>query len=273
MKQRRVGLYVFLTLVCLFAIFPFVWMLVSSVKTSGEILTVPPTFLPRTLTGGHFVDVFAKTRIPRYFLNSTVISIGSTAIALVFALIGAYGFARFRFRGRRFLQSAVLSSQMLPTASIIVPLFIVMRSLGLLNSYLGLILVYLILTLPLSVWMMTGYLQTIPVEIEEAANIDGCSRLGMLARIVLPLALPGIVATGVYCFVVTWNEFLLALSFATDKRVMTLPIGLAEFTKEYVTDWGGLMAASVVMTIPIVIAFFAVQRAFIGGLTSGATKG
>ncbi|HUZ16951.1 MAG TPA: carbohydrate ABC transporter permease, partial [Spirochaetia bacterium] len=170
-------------------------------------------------------------------------------------------------------QNVVLSSQMLPTASIIVPLFLILRTFHLFNTYLGLILVYLIITLPLSVWMMTGYLRSIPVEIEEAANIDGCSRMGMLLRIVLPLSIPGLVATGIYCFVVTWNEFLFALSFATEKNVMTLPIGLAEFTKEFVTDWGGLMAASVVMTIPIVAVFFGVQRAFISGLTSGATKG
>jgi ABC-type glycerol-3-phosphate transport system permease component len=162
---------------------------------------------------------------------------------------------------------------MMPTAAIIVPLFIILRELRLLNTYLGLILAYLIVTLPLSVWMMTGYIRSIPVEIEEAATIDGCSRMRILSRLVIPISLPGIVATAVYSFVVTWNEFLLALSLATDRKVMTLPIGLAEFTKEYVTDWGALMAGSVIMTLPIVVAFFGLQRAFVSGLTAGATKG
>jgi len=217
--------------------------------------------------------VFTRSNIPRYFINSTIISTGSTAIALVFAVLAGYGFSRFRFKGRGLLQNAVLSAQMMPTAAIIVPLFIILRSLGLLNTYWGLILAYLIITLPLSVWMMTGYIHSIPVEIEEAATIDGCSRMRILTRLVIPISMPGIVATAVYSFVVTWNEFLLALSLATDKKVMTLPIGLAEFTKEYVTDWGALMAGSVIMTLPIVAAFFGLQRAFISGLTAGATKG
>ena len=185
----------------------------------------------------------------------------------------AYGFARFRFRGRRLGQACILAGQLLPTAAIIVPLFIVMRVLGLVNTYAGLILVYLILTLPLSVWMLTGYFRAIPFELEEAAIIDGASRLGVLFRITFPLSLPGVVAMLIYSFVTTWNEFIFALCFALDSRVKTLPIGLAEFSTEFNTDWGAVMAASMVMTIPVLIMFFAMQRLFVGGLTSGATQG
>ena len=276
MKKRRagaVGLGIFLVLVCAFSLFPFAWMLVTSLKPQREIMSIPPTLVPSQVTLGHYADVFLKSRMPRYFLNSTVVATGSTLVALGFAVLGGYGFARHRFRGRGFLQNAVLSSQMLPTASIIVPLFIILRTLHLLNSYLGLILAYLIITLPLSVWMMSSYFRYIPVDVEEAAYLDGCSRLGVLLRVALPLSLPGIVATAVYCFVVTWNEFLFALSFATNAKVMTLPIGLMEFTQEFTVDWGALMAGSILMTIPIVVLFFAIQRAFIAGLTSGATKG
>ncbi len=274
MKRRpRAGLHAFMIVICLFSLFPFVWMITTSLKTLGDIHSIPPRMLPKTVTVESYGNVFTKSNIPRYFINSAITSTGSTAIALVFAVLGGYGFSRFRFRGRRLLQTAVLSAQMMPTAAIIVPLFIILRSMGLLNTYLGLILAYLIITLPLSVWMMTGYIHSIPVEIEEAATIDGCSRLRVLTRLVIPISMPGIVATAVYSFVVTWNEFLLALSLATDKKVMTLPIGLAEFTKEYVTDWGALMAGSVIMTLPIVIAFFGLQRAFVSGLTAGATKG
>ena len=273
MKKLNPGLALFLLLICVFCLFPFAWMIISSLKESGEIMSVPPTLIPRKATLGHYGDVFTKSNIPRYFINSTVIALGSTLIALIFALLGGYGFARFRFKGKAFLQNAVLSSQMLPTAAILVPLFIILRTLGLLNTYLGLILAYLIITLPLSVWMMTGYFRSVPVDIEEAAAIDGCSRIGILLRVVLPISIPGIVATAIYCFVVTWNEFLFALSFATDRNVMTLPIGLAEFTREFTIDWGALMAASVLMTLPIVILFFTLQKGFISGLTAGATKG
>jgi ABC-type glycerol-3-phosphate transport system permease component len=272
-RTGRIGLAVFLVLVCTFSLFPFLWMVITSVKEQREIMSIPPTLVPSTLTAGHYGDVFTKSNMPRYFINSTIIATGSTVIALVFSILGGYGFARFRFRGRAFLQNAVLSSQMLPTAAIIVPVFIILRTVHLLNSDPGLILAYLIITMPLSVWMMTGYFRFVPAEIEEAALIDGCSRLGVLTRVVLPVSLPGLVATAVYCFVVTWNEFLFALSFATDRRVMTLPIGLMEFSQEFTTDWGALMAGSVLMTLPIVILFFVIQRAFISGLTSGATKG
>lgn len=273
MKRPRPGLSLFLTLVMIFSIFPFLWMVISSIKESNEIMSVPPTFLPHSLTGSHYTDVVTETFIPRYFINSSIVATGSTLIALVFAVLGGYGFARYKFRGKVLLQNAVLSSQMLPTAAVIVPLFIILRSMRLLNTHLGLILAYLIVTLPLSVWMITGYFRSIPVDIEEAAIIDGCSRMGVLLRVILPVSVPGILATAVYCFVVTWNEFIFALSFATQRSVMTLPIGLAEFTKEFVTDWGGLMAASVLMTLPIAIVFLAIQRSFISGLTAGAVKG
>ena len=167
----------------------------------------------------------------------------------------------------------MLVGQLLPTAAIIVPLFVTLRYLGLVNTYLGLILVYMILTLPLSVWMLTSYFKAIPVELEEAAIIDGCSRLGVLFRITLPLSIPGIVAIVVYAFVTTWNEFIFALCSRRIPRVKTLPIGIAEFSTEFDTDWGAVMAASVIMTLPIAILFFAMQRLFVGGLTAGAMKG
>jgi ABC-type glycerol-3-phosphate transport system permease component len=275
MGNRRAPAWVYLAAIALalISLFPFAWMLISSFKELRELYSVPPTWWPDRPTLENYAKVLFRSNIPRYFLNSTVISIGATALALAVAIFSAYGFARFRFRGRGALQTSVLATQMLPTAVIIVPLFIVLQRLGLLNTHLGLILVYLILTLPLCVYMLTGYFRTIPVELDEAAIIDGASRLTVLFRITLPLSLPGIAATVVYCFVTTWNEFIFALSFALDSRVKTLPIGLAEFTTEFATDWGAVMAASVLMTLPIAALFMALQRYFVGGLTAGATKG
>ncbi|MDQ6433846.1 carbohydrate ABC transporter permease [Mesorhizobium sp. LHD-90] len=260
-------------LVVVVCLFPFWWMALSSVKTLRELYTIPPIWWPEAPTWDNYRKVLFESNIPRYFLNSLVISIGATALALVLAVFASYGFARFNFRGKPLLQSFVLVGQLLPTAAIIVPLFITLRVLGLVNTYWGLILVYMIITLPLSVWMLTSYFKAIPVELEEAAIIDGASRLGCLLRITLPLSLPGIVSVLVYAFVTTWNEFIFALCFATDSSVKTLPIGLAEFSTEFNTDWGAVMAASVVMTLPIALLFLSMQRLFIGGLTAGATKG
>ncbi|EUB97348.1 ABC-type transporter, integral membrane subunit [Rhizobium sp. CF080] len=275
---KRTGLPLPITIigaviVVLICLFPFMWMGVSSIKTLPELYTVPPIWWPETPTLGNYYKVLFESNIPRYFLNSVIISVGSTFLALILAIFASYGFARFDFRGKPLLQSFVLIGQLLPTAAIIVPLFITLRVLGLVNTYWGLILVYMIITLPLSVWMLTSYFKAIPVELEEAAIIDGSSRLGILFRITLPLSTPGIVAVIVYAFVTTWNEFVFALCFATDSSVKTLPIGLAEFSTEFNTDWGAVMAASVVMTLPIAMLFFSMQRLFVGGLTAGATKG
>jgi multiple sugar transport system permease protein len=269
----RIALVTFLAVVIVYSLFPFFWMVITSVKTERELHTVPPTVFPKVYTADNDRNVFVKTNIPRYFVNSIVIATGATSLALVIAIVSAYGFARFRFRGRSFLLNGVLSSQMIPAAGMMVPLFLTLRAVGLINTYLGLILVYLVFTIPLSVWMMTNYFYSISVSMEEAASIDGCSRLQSLIHIVLPVSLPGIVATGIYNFITSWNEFIFALVFATDKKVMTLPIGLAEFVFEFTIDWGGLMAASVLMTLPIVTIFFVLQRYFISGLTAGATKG
>jgi multiple sugar transport system permease protein len=259
-----------LIFVCLF---PFAWMGLSSIKTLSELYTVPPHWWPDVPTLGNYAKVLFESNIPRYFVNSLVISLGATGLALILAIFASYGFARFEFRGKAFWQAFVLIGQLLPTAAIIVPLFITLRVLGLVNTYWGLILVYMIITLPLSVWMLTSYFKAIPVELEEAAIIDGASRLGVLFRITLPLSIPGVVAVLVYAFVTTWNEFIFALCFATDSSVKTLPIGLAEFSTEFNTDWGAVMAASMVMTLPIALLFLTMQRLFIGGLTAGATKG
>jgi multiple sugar transport system permease protein len=267
------GIILGVTILMIVCLFPFAWMALSSIKTLSELYTVPPHWWPEMPTLQNYRTVLFESNVPRYFLNSVVISLGSTLLALMLAIFASYGFARYRFRGKPWLQAAVLIGQLMPTAAIIVPLFITLRVLGLVNTYLGLILVYMIVTLPLSVWMLTSYFRAIPVELEEAAFIDGASRIGVLFRITLPLSIPGIVAVAVYSFVTTWNEFIFALCFATDSRVKTLPIGLAEFSTEFNTDWGAVMAASLVMTVPIAVLFFSMQRYFVGGLTAGATKG
>ncbi|HCO54241.1 carbohydrate ABC transporter permease [Pelagibacterium nitratireducens] len=276
MKRSKASLaliYVCAALVAAVCLFPFLWMWMSSIKELRELYTIPPVWFPAMPTLENYRTVLFESNVPRYFLNSLIISFGATGLALFIAIFAAYGFARFKFRGKTFYQSFVLIGQLLPTAAIIVPLFVTLRTLGLVNTYLGLILVYMIITLPLAVWMLTSYFRSIPVELEEAAIIDGSSRIGVLFRITLPLSIPGIIAVLVYSFVTTWNEFIFALTFATDSSVKTLPIGLAEFTTEFNTDWGAVMAASMIMTVPIAVLFLSMQRMFVGGMTAGATKG
>lgn len=255
------------------AFLPFLWMVVSSFKSLAELYHIPITWLPKAITVANYEKVLFDSNVPRYFVNSSIVSLGSTILGLVFATPAAYAFSRFEFRGRSVWQIAILMSHLLPSAALIVPLYIFLGYLNLLNSILGLILVYLVLTLPLSIWMLTGYFKSIPFEVEEAALIDGASRWGILLRIMLPLSLPGIVVIFLYSFVATWNEFIFALSFANDDTVKTLPIGLAEFSTEYDTDWGAIMAASVIMSLPITAIFLGLQRVFVGGMMSSAMKG
>lgn len=269
----RIVIAIGVALLLIVCMFPFLWMTLSSIKTLRELYTVPPIWFPEVPTFANYMKVLFDSNIPRYFVNSTIISLGSTAIALILAIFASYGFARFRFRGKAGFQAFILIGQLLPTAAIIVPLFITLRFLGLVNTFFGLILIYTIVTLPLSVWMLTSYFRAIPVDLEEAAIMDGCTRLGVLFRITLPLALPGVVAIVIYAFVTTWNEFIFALVFAQDYRVKTLPIGIAEFSTEFNTDWGAVMAASLIMTLPVAILFLLMQKLFVGGLTAGAVKG
>lgn len=270
---RSPWVYLPVALLLAVTVLPFGWMLLSSFKTLAELYSIPTTWLPARPTFANYSKVIFDSNIPRYFINSSIVSIGSTLIGLVFATPAAYAFARMRFRGRTFWQTAVLMAHLLPSAALIVPLYVMLGNAHLLNTLTGLILVYLVLTLPLSIWMLTGYFKSIPVELEEAAIIDGASRWGILLRIMLPLSLPGIVVIFLYSFVATWNEFIFALSFATDMSVKTLPIGLAEFSTEYDTDWGAIMAASVIMSLPIAAVFLGLQRVFVGGMMAGAMKG
>ena len=270
---RTGWVYLPVSLLLAVAFLPFLWMVLSSFKGLAELYHIPTTWLPEVATLANYEKVLFDSNVPRYFVNSSIVSLGSTILGLIFATPAAYAFSRFDFRGRSVWQILILMSHLLPSAALIVPLYIFLGYMNLLNSLLGLILVYLVLTLPLSIWMLTGYVKSIPVEVEEAALIDGASRWGILLRIMLPLSLPGIVVIFLYSFVATWNEFIFALSFASDDTVKTLPIGLAEFSTEYDTDWGAIMAASVIMSIPIAVIFLGLQRVFVGGMMSGAMKG
>jgi len=261
---------VLLVLVCLF---PFAWMALSSVKPLSELYTVPPTWIPQNFSLDNYRTVLFNSNIPRYFLNSVVISLGATAISIVLAALTAYGFARFNFRGRNAMQASILISQLLPTATIIVPLYVLLSRFGLVNTYLGLILVYLIHTLPLYVWLLINYFRAIPYEIEEAALVDGCTRLQALWKVVFPLAAPGIFTASILVFIFAWNEFFFALIVLTSPGLQTLPVGIALFPGEYTMPWGEIAAATTIATLPLIGLTLLFQRRIIRGLSAGAVKG
>jgi len=260
-----------LTLVVL-TIFPYLWIFLTSIKPEAELWSPDFHYLPQRITLENYVQLLTSTPIARYFVNSTIVASLSTVLALAVAVSAAYSFSRFRFWGRNFLMTLFLVIPMFPTVLILIPLFVIMRNLHLLGSYVALLIAYTTFVIPFSVWMLTGFFAAFPVDLEEAGMVDGCSRLGAVFRILVPMALPGIIATGIYIFIVAWNEFLFALMF-TAANTRTLPVGLYSFIGEYDVHWGLLTATGMVVTIPVVILFFLVQGHLIRGLTAGAIKG
>jgi multiple sugar transport system permease protein len=259
---------------CLFFALPFVWMFMTSIRTAGDLFTVPVHFVPQKgITFQPYLDVMTMADFGRYFVNSTYIAGLTTIISTLLSILAALGFARYRMPGGRLLMMSTLLSQLFPLVLLVPPMFIVMRTLHILDTPASLIIAYISFALPYSVWLLTGYLRTIPVELEEAAMVDGATRLGAYFRITLPLAIPGIIATFIYCFILSWDEFLFATTFISNPNLRTLPLGLYSFIGEFTVQWNLLMAGAVVTTLPVAILFVFLQRYLIAGLTSSAIKG
>jgi multiple sugar transport system permease protein len=253
-------------------LFPYVWMLLTSIQPESDLFAGGFHYLPRVVTSFNYSQLLTATPIGPYFLSSAIVATASTALGLFVSMTAAYSFSRFLFRGRSFLMTLFLVIPMFPTVLILIPMFVVMRTLGLVGSYLALLIAYTTFIIPFSVWMLTGFLDAFPVDLEEAAMVDGCTRLGAVWRVLVPLAMPGVVATGIYIFIVAWNEFLFALMFTT-KATRTLPVGIYSFVGEYDVHWGLLTAAGMVVTLPLIVVFFFVQGQLVQGLTAGAIKG
>lgn len=256
------------------ALVPVYWLITISLKQEIDQFALPPVWFGFTPTPRHYSGLFSHDAFGRYFLNSVIVSTCSTLIAIVLGLPAAYGLVRFRWprdwsRGISFW---ILSNRMLPPIVTIIPLFLMLRQVYMLNSLGGLVLVDVGLNLPFVVWMMRGFIEELPREIEEAAMLDGESRLGVLLRIVLPLVRPGLSATAVFCLIVAWNEFLFALILSQTESAMTLPVGIASHVTQYEIQWGTMSAAGVVAMLPVLIFAAAAQRYFVRGLSLGAVK-
>ena len=268
---------VFLAVLAVFALLPMIWMLLTSIKTQFAALQFPPQWIPESPTLANYVTLLSPQAdigrdFLRYMLNSVWVSSASTALGVTFAVPAAYAFSRFRFPGRNLLFYGVLLSNMFPAVVFLMPLFILMRWLGLVDTQASLILTYLTFGLPLSIWLLKGFYDNIPVQLEQAARIDGASRFRAFLLVVVPLSSPGIIATAIYSFILAWNEYVYALTFLNDKSKLTLAVGLQRFFTEYATNWPGLMAATFIISVPVVGLFLVLQRYFVRALTEGAVK-
>mgnify|MGYP001173432072 FL=1 len=255
-----------------FVLLPFFWMFSVSLKPATEPFAIPARLWPESPTLDNYVTAF-RPEFRTYFMNSLIVSGASVVITVSFALLAAYSFARRTLLILTALMALVVLAQMFPHSAIIIPIYKVMRTADLLNTYSSLIIAYVSVTLPVAIWMLRGFLLKLPVSLEEAAAIDGAGPLRVFFEIVVPLARPGIIATGVYVLIVTWQEFLFALSFTSTKEMRTLPVGLNDFIGQYGIRYGELMASSVMVSLPVIAVFFFLQRYFVAGLTAGAVKG
>jgi ABC-type glycerol-3-phosphate transport system permease component len=269
---NRVMVGLFALLVAVLYGTPLLFMISTSVKLPDAVFTTPPTLLPRAITLDNYRAILGLDYV-RFFFNSLVVAAGTTVLALVFGIGSSYAFSRLHFRGRKPLLIAIILTQLLPLAVLIIPIYRIARSLGLLNTYPGLMMAYLTFDLPVAIWLMRGFYVGIPRELEDAAQIDGASAFQAFRQVTLPLAIPGIMATAAYCFFMAWQDFMFALVFMTDNDKRTLPLGVLSYIGEHQTDWGKLMAASVLLMVPVFVIFALVQRQFVVGLTRGAVKG
>jgi N,N'-diacetylchitobiose transport system permease protein len=253
--------------------FPTYWLITTSFKTPGQVLSPTYDLIPTSGTVDNFVTAITKPGFPTYLANSLIVTLGSVLCALVAGLLAAVPLARIRFRGRKGFMILVMVAQLAPVQAMFIPMYLLMRDAGLLNQLPSLMAVYTATTLPFTTWMLYGFVNGVPIELEEAAMIDGCGRWGAFRRVTLPLLGPGLVATSVFSFITAWNEFLYALVFMKDESKQTLPVWLSTFRTAFSVDWGGIMAASVIYALPALVFFLIVQRKLVSGLTSGAVKG
>ena len=270
---ERVASYAVLVTLAFVVLFPFYWMTITSFKSEEQMRSVVSMFWPKPIVTENYHQLLSKTDFAAWYGNSVFVAVSSTLVATSVGTIGAYALARLRFLGRGFMASATLITYLVPPSILFIPLYAQMRNLGLANSLAGLIAAYPSFTVPFVTWLLMGYFESIPEELEEAAMIDGATRFGAFYRIVLPLSAPGVLAAGLYAFTQAWNEFLYALVFITDGRLRTLPVGLASFITGDVYGWGYLMAGAVLTTLPVIAAYIYLQKYMVEGLTAGGVKG
>jgi len=247
-------------------------MVVTSLRPEEDIYT-GVKLIPNPISFYNFIDLFREINFQVYVVNSLMVASSATSLSLIISIFAAYSLARLEYRGKEYVSRILLFAYLFPSMALVIPLYMILHSLGLIDNLLGLILVYLTFTTPFSTWILRGYFRSIPPDLEEAAMVDGCSRIGAIFKVLLPVAAPGIVATTVFSFTLSWNEFLYALVIINSDRFRTVPIGILGLTFADVYPWGRLMAAGVLASIPALIIYLVMQRYVVQGLAAGAVKG
>ena len=253
--------------------FPAVWILLTSLKTEGELVSKPITYLPHHPVIENYVRAFTDQPLLRYLGNSFAVALMSTAISLIVASCAAYAIARLNLKRRQLILTCIVASSMFPLVTLLVPIFETMRYLNLLNTYTALVLPYTVLNLPVCTLVLVSFFQSIPRDLENAAMIDGCTRLGALVKVVIPLAAPGVFTAGILGFVNAWDEFLLALSLNSSATMRTLPVGISLYQGEFTFPWPTISAALIVAIVPVAVLIAIFQERVVGGLTQGGLKG
>jgi multiple sugar transport system permease protein len=271
---HKITLFVAMTIICL----PGLWIVLSSFRPTVEIMAKPPVWIPQDLSLDAYVAMFSgigQGGIPviEYFRNSLIISITSTVISLAIGMAGGYAFARYRFKAKSAIFLGLMLTRTVPGIALSLPLFFVYARLGIIDTHFGLILVYVALNVPFTIWLIDGFFRQVPKDLAEAAQIDGCTRWQAFWQVEFPLAGPGIASAGIFAFLTSWNEFALASQLTRSVTSKTLPVGLLDYTAEFTIDWRGMCALAVVMIIPALVLTFIVQKHLVSGLTSGAVKG
>lgn len=273
-KLSSIAFYAFVILIVIVCLFPLLWTLNNSLKSHNEIFRWPPTWWPHEPTFGNYYLTFTQRPFALNIRNSLIVAGGTTLFCLAIGSFCAYALARLQFPGKIFVLGAVLSVSMFPQISIVSPLFILLKNLGWLNTFQGLVFPYTAFAMPLTVWILTSFFREMPFELEEAAKVDGCTPVQAFLYIIFPLAAPGLVTAGLLVFIAAWNELLFALSFASAQEMTrTIPVALTLFSRRYEVPWGELSAATVVVTVPLVLLVLIFQRRIVAGLTAGAVKG
>ncbi|MCP4197693.1 MAG: carbohydrate ABC transporter permease [Proteobacteria bacterium] len=271
--------YLFIIVVLILVLFPIYWMFASAIKPVEDLFVIPPQWIPSNPTVENtysviYGDYERSSLFPRYFLNSVIVTAGTTALSLLVSTLAAYAISRYPFRGSGGLMVSILSTQMFPQGMLLISLYLIFLRMNLLNTYPALILANTTFAIPFSIWMLKGFFDTIPTEIEDAARVDGATRLVLLTRIVLPLMAPGLIAAGIYTFLIAWDEYLFAAILTTSPEMRTLPPGIVQsFVGQFYLNWPNVMAASVLVTIPVTLLFIFLQKYLVQGLTVGAVKG
>lgn len=267
-----ISTYLILILGAALVLIPILWMLSTSFKFEEELVSIPPKWIPDNPTFESYRRLWSEYPFLIYFKNSIIITVGAVFLSVFFSCLTGYGVTRFQFKRKSQFMTFLLISQMFPSIMMLIPYYKLLDTYGLKNSLLGMILVYLSFTIPFCSWIMVGFFKTIPLELDEAAIIDGCSRWRVFYNIILPMTLPGIASTAIYSFITAWNEYMFAQVLIISPQLKTVPLGIAELHGYYKILWNDMMAASVIASIPLLIFFIFLQKYFISGLTAGAVK-